>query len=81
MITREEINIIIENERKIILYAKEICELELRNKLKIDDKHESIIPNTQLRILGLVKRVFEDEIEFLDNNPLDYYEIYLEDEN
>jgi hypothetical protein len=79
--TREEIKLLLEEERKIILYAKEICESELRNKLKIDDKHESIIPNTQMRMLGLVKRVFEDELEFLESRPVDYFEIYLEDEN
>ena len=78
MKTIAEINLLIDKEREQLTMVKNVCENAIKIHIK---KHnlENKITGSERRVLELATRVFDGEIEFLNSNPIEYYEIYLED--
>ena len=73
MKTKEEIDLLLQKELETIIKIREICKAEAVNHLKSHIKG-------QKKALDIIERVFEGELEFLGDSPMEYYRIYLEDE-
>ncbi len=79
MKTKEEMDLLLQKELETIVKLREICKAEVVNHLK-SNAHNMSHLNGQKRVLEIIERAFDDELEFLADNPMDYYHIYLEDE-
>lgn len=79
MKTKEEIDLLLQEELETIVKLREICKTEVVNHLK-SNAHNTSCLNGQKRYLDIVERALNAEIEYLMVNPMDYYQIYLDEE-
>lgn len=64
-------------ERSFLIKTKEFLKQQVEKQNNIDSRH--IDAFTFNKILNLIDRVFNNEVEFLHDEPDEYFELYLKD--
>jgi hypothetical protein len=80
MKTKEEIEQFLKKEHELILTTKLISESALKEFFTIDSLAGTYDAHAQKRMLDLINRIYDNELDYLFTAPYDYYAIYNEEE-
>lgn len=78
MKTVEEIKLLVNKERELLVAIRNICEEAIKSHISKNNLENSFT-DSERRIIELAPRVFDGEIEFLNSNPVEYFDIYLDE--
>ncbi len=80
MKTKEEIEQFLKKEQELILTTKFISETAVKKFFSNETVAKAYDADAQKRMLSLIERIYENELDYLFSSPIDYYGIYNEEE-